>query len=247
MARKRRRPRNRMRNRDMAERQIPMKKEEVANTVPQTGMGVMSYGDEVPVNNETGNEASPEEQAIYHRFMENYYTIMYVGGSGQGGKKEPPLADSNEFRSYFTEIEDPVDALANASLSIVNELAGSAQNAGKPIPPDVLMHAGVEVLEDIAEFAENAGYHEYSEEELNSALIKAMELYREIHQGDLNTDALKQDYESLLAADQEGRLEDVLPGVGKAAERMSTQSQEPIPEEEIQEQQGIMPRGARRV
>lgn len=170
------------------------------------------------------SNVSPEEQALYHKFMENYYTVMYIGGAGN--EKQPPLADSI-IEEHFSGNLQPVDALANAGMSVVDSLSRSAAEAGKPIPGDVLMHAGVEVLEDIAELAENAGFHDYTEEELDGSLYRAMDLYREVNQQSLNKEEIQADYDMMVKADKEGRLDEVLPGASKAAEKM------PQPQEEM--------------
>lgn len=186
---------------------------------PTPGMGRGMPAEGMGGEEEAESNVSPEEQALYHKFMENYYTIMYVGGKGQNGKQEPPAADQ-VVQDYFAgDIEDPTDALANAAMTLVKNFADSAANSGKPIPGDVLMHAGTnEVLPDLAELAEKAGYHEYTDDELNNSLFKAMDMYQAVNTESLNKDELNQDFQSMMQADKEGRLGEVLPGIEKAAE-----------------------------
>jgi hypothetical protein len=209
-----------------------------AGAGPTAGMSQTPAPSKMPEEDEgeegEDSNVSPEEQALYHKFMENYYTVMYIGGAGN--EKQPPLADSI-IGEHFSGNLQPVDALANAGMSVVDSLSRSAADAGKPIPGDVLMHAGVEVLEDLAELAENAGFHEYNEEELDGALYRAMDLYREVNQQSLNKEEIQSDYEMMVQADKEGRLDEVLPGASKAAEKM------PQPEEELPEEAPVAPTG----
>jgi hypothetical protein len=230
MARKRNRQRNRNRNKQMDPMAAPGLSEAAAQEEPQ-------FQDEQETN------VSPEEQAMYGKFMENYYRIMYDTGTQGGPKGEPPLID--EVKGMLSGIEDPVMALGTAASTVVSQLAQSAEAAGKPIPPDVLMHAGTEVVQDLAELSENAGIKAYSEDEMGKALQVGMSMYVSEHGG--NQEAYKADMDAMMQAEKEGRIDELLPGISEVASRADKSGVTTSQPEPRQVVQNTPPPGLRRV
>lgn len=113
---------------------------------------------------------------------------------------EPPLSGN------------PVDNLAVASVLLTMFLDSSAASSGKEIPNDVLYHAGVELVEELGEVAGAAGIHDYSEQELEGAFYRALDLFR-IASPRVDTDALGQEFAEIANADKAGTLDQMLPGI----------------------------------
>lgn len=169
-----------------------------------------------------GEEATPEEQAMYDQVVKNAMRVISPDGDTIAPEIEESLSAS----------ENPVLNLAMTTVSIVSGLVASATKAGQKIPGDILMPAGAEVLELLVEEAEALKLHDYSEEDMERAWYLAVDMYREQAKaaGTLDEEALKADFTELERADQEGRLDQMLPGARQRAEQMA--ASQPAPEME---------------
>lgn len=156
---------------------------------------------------EVGEGVTEDEQRSYNEFVTNGMTLIY-DEKAMPGLLEAMGGDGN-----------PVEGLANAAVTIVTRLDDSARQAGQEISGDVKMHGAVELIEQLAELAQEGGVHEYSEEEMESALYMAMDIYRDAAKakGTLPTEELKQDFGALMAADQQGALDQMVPGLSEFA------------------------------
>lgn len=169
------------------------------------------------------SNVSPEEQAIYDTVMKQAGKLIY----GEG-KVMPEIIESLKPGDAQPTGDEQADAakgnpavlsLANTATQIVSKLDASAKEAGQPIPDEVLYHAGSEVVSMLAEVAEAAKLHDYSEEEINGAFLQAVDNYRPIAEamGRTDQDTLKQQFGEVVAADEQGQLGSILPGLDSAA------------------------------
>lgn len=177
----------------------------------------------------TGNEASPEEQAIYDQVVNNALEIIYPQG-------EEALAP--QIRESLTAGDKPVMNLALAAVAVVSGLVASAKQANQPIPGEVLFHAGAQIVELLAEAAEAFKLADYSDEDIERAFYIASDMYREQAKasGDLDEEALKADFAELEKANEEGRIEEMLPGAVEHAQKTTPQAGEEPPVEEEEEE-----------
>jgi hypothetical protein len=191
--------------------------------------GGMSAATEPLPATEADSNVTPEEQAMYEKFITNFHEVVF----GQTGRQPGPNGEPSIFDTVMTsltEIGDPVDALATTTVRVVAFLAESAEQAGKPIPPDVLLHAATEIIPNLAEFAEALGVHDdYTEEELSLVLERASLMYAsELTQsGKIDQNAMKAEFDGFVTAEREGRLEEALPGITEAANRSGPPPEEP--------------------
>lgn len=209
-----------------------------------TGVGAAT---EPPPDDEEQPNVAPEEQAMYERFIENFHEIVFgKTGRSPGPNGEPPIFDTimetlqGVGKSGAENAH--IEALATVTVRVVGFLADSAEQAGKPIPHDVLLHAASEIVPNLAEFAEALGIHDdYTEEELAYVLESASGMYAQelFQQGKINQQEMQQYADEMIAADEQGRIEEVLPGITEAANRYGAeipqQQQQPAP----QPQQGM--------
>lgn len=175
-----------------------------ATTATPAQTGVAQPGKVSPDNADASGaegNVSPEEQAQYDAFVTNGMKLMN-DEKGIDGLLKSIQGDG-----------DPIQGLANTVAAIVIRVEDSAQKQGVEISPDVLMHGGTELLEQAADLAEQAGIHEFSEEDLESALYQSMDIYRSMREGKLPTEQLGQDLQKLQAAEQDGSLEEMFPGI----------------------------------
>lgn len=166
----------------------------------QPGQAVTSGQEDEP-------NVSPEEQAAYDQFMNNAYNIIY----------DETIAP--KMLEIIKTAEDPKAALAMAAVNVVMTIQDSAAKDGQTISEDILVHGGVNVIEDIANFANVSGAHTYKPKDIEEASLAAMDLYGSmaVDRGLVDKDSAVSGYNDLIKANEEGRLEEVLPNAKDAA------------------------------
>lgn len=146
---------------------------------------------------------SPQEQQEYNQFVANGMKLMY----------QPE--GLNTVVSSLMGAGTPVEGLAATLVMLVKRLEDSATQNGQTINPDVMYQGSIELLEQLGEMQKEAGVHDPSEEELGDALLLALDQYREMKtaEGTLDSDAIGAEFEMLRQAEQDGSLEEILPGI----------------------------------
>lgn len=158
---------------------------------------------------EDETNVTPEEQEQYNQFVTNGMQLMYSEQS------MPQLIQT--IKSGGT----PVEGIANALATLVMRLEDSSGQQGAEISGDAKFHGASEILGQMAELAEQAGVPEFSEEDIESALYLALDIYRTTRQkqGKLPEGDIAQDMQTLMQAEQQGRLDEILPGIQEAASK----------------------------
>ena len=143
---------------------------------------------------------TPEEQAVYDKFVDNGRVMIF----------EDKMAA--QILKQIRDEEMPSKGLASVIVSLVMRLKDSAGENGAEIDSSILMHGGLELMENIAELSAVAGVHKFSEKEIESALYQAMDLYGTIEHeaGTVNKEALAEDVNMLQQADRSGELDQLL-------------------------------------
>lgn len=161
---------------------------------PAQQTGLMPSG--VP-DSDTQN-ASPEEQAQYERFVANGMLVIY------GEEMMPKLVE--QMRS----IPDPKEALATAAYAVFTRVMSAADDAGQKPSGDVLYNAGQELFEHTAELATKADIHDFEKdtEAMEGAWYLALDKVR--MDGGFDQQEVAQDFEQIRAADQAGQLNELL-------------------------------------
>ena len=163
---------------------------------------------------ESGEEApnvSAEEQNAYNQFVANGHLMIY------DGKTFPRMLDTLKGG-------DPVEALAMASATLVKQLSQSARKQGRGIPGDVMLHGGKELFEELAELQKDAGFANLEGEQLEGAWYRALDLFRGMAEqdGSLDMQAVNQDMQTLVQADQQGTLDQIMPGVTRTSQTQTS-------------------------
>jgi hypothetical protein len=195
---------------------------------PAMGGAMPSTLDAMPEPGGEASNVSPEEQAEYDRFMDRAFRLIY---------------DAKVFPGLLERLRatpDPVEGLASVTVMVVTRLQDSARQQGVAISPDVLYHGGLEIMEDLAATAEKARVHAYTDKEMEAALYQALDLYRQTESasGGIDQQAAAQDWDALVQADQQGRLHEALPGIGKGGGAPQPSS------EQAPTKRGLMPPNA---
>lgn len=162
---------------------------------------------------EEQSNVSPEEQAEYDTFVQKAGEIIYGEGEVMPEILES-LAPAREPAQDPAAGNTAVQALANTAVQVVQKLDVASKEAGAQVSDDVLYHGGAEVVEMLAEVAEEGGIYTFTEEEIQGAFFQAVDSYRSIAQamGRTDEETLKQQFGEVVAADEQGKLGELLPG-----------------------------------
>lgn len=178
------------------------------------GIGAMVNGEASPASNDAAPEdgeqpnVTPEEQAAYEQLIRNAFKVIYP----EGGED---AISPQVLKGLSANPENPVLALGSTAATLVSGLRDSAKKVGQPVPDEILYHGGQRIVEELAEVAEAKKIHDYSEEEIEQAWYAGLDLYRTMSEqsGDFDKEGASQGWNELVAADQQGRAGDMLPGV----------------------------------
>lgn len=147
-------------------------------------------------------QASPEEQQQYDRFVARAMQLMY----------------SEQMRPKVRELlageGDPIEGLARASSMIIVRVALAAEKAGEKLMGDVVFEAGKSIIEDLAEYATKWGIHDFetNSKDLEGAYFRALDMFRVMMQqaGRAKPEAFKQDMDKLVQMNESGEFETML-------------------------------------
>lgn len=166
-----------------------------------------------------GEPASPEEQAIYKMVVDNAQDM-----STTDDREITPEVAANltgEFVPGILEMFDgvqppiqrsPIDNLAVTAVSMALFIDESAKEQGVEVSDEILYNAGSEIVEVLAELAEAANVHQYSDQDIEGAWYRALDLYRQVGPR-ADQDALGEQFAVVANADKEGKLGELLPAI----------------------------------
>ena len=156
---------------------------------------------------------SKEEQKQYDEFVTNGMKVLH-DESGLDAVTQSLSGDGN-----------PIEGLANTVVSIVIRLQDSAKQAGHEISGDVVMQGGAEIMEQAVELSEEAGIHKFSEEDMESAMYMAMDLYRSSRgEQDGQQNNFTADLQELQGMEQAGTLEQEFPGITEHSQKAAAKA-----------------------
>lgn len=174
-----------------------------------------------------GEPVSPEEQAAYDAFVKQAMAIMYP--PEEPGTARPQIIENlkgvfdGQIMQMFAAAEPPIaenpqEALSVTTVTLVMMTEALMAQEGQEVPDSVVYHGGTEVLELLVELGEAAGLYDYTQDDMDNAALRAMDLYR-LASPRTDEGALKAEFEEIVAADKAGQLDKVLPGARQYAEK----------------------------
>lgn len=184
--------------------------------------------DPTVVADEEGQEAvTPEEQAQYDQFVKLGMSLVGDKGEDILDLLDEDPTDLREILGDTELLQEPTPAVALAATTVIVVLEAINRSPERP-SDDVIMHGGKELLEIIADLGADAGVHDYSQEEMNQAWLHGQDLYREAatSEGLVDQDAVKAQFDDIVTADKEGRLNEVVPGLADAEVEQGQQVEE---------------------
>lgn len=151
--------------------------------------------------------ATPEEQQQYDQIVAQALNLL-------SDPKNKPLRD--KMATLLAAGKDRVMALGTASYYVFQTVFTSAQSAGKNFDAGVMLAAGEEINQHVATFGKVRKIADYSQDEIDGAFLKAVDLFRERNPGLLDPQAAQADLHEIQDADQSGTLDKVAPGLAGA-------------------------------
>lgn len=175
-------------------------------------------GAPMDADEDEGEPASPEEQAMYEAFVDKALGVIYSPNAT--GQVSPEILANlkgdfdTQILSMFEPAEpaltdSPADTVAAVATLLTIMVQGSI---GQPVPEDVVMHAGKAIVEEMVEVAEAAGLKDFTEEQMEGVFYRAIDLYR-VASPFVDQEALKAEFGKIVEADKAGQLGAVLPGL----------------------------------
>lgn len=156
-------------------------------------------------------KATPEQEEEAEDFKDKALTLIY-----NKGEANPAI------RKMLSTGNNPIMALAQATVSVTFRVVDAFKDEGKEMDHLVLFGGGQMVYAEIAKMAALAGIHEYSEVEMDKGWPLVAHLaYPEMKKrGMIDEESQARSLEEMKRADAEGRLDEVLPGLGELPARM---------------------------
>lgn len=176
----------------------------LASASPQALMANQPAPAQAPAAEGEMVAVTPEEQAVYDKFMDNAFNIVY---------------DEKAMPDFIKSIQGdgkPVEGLASATLTVLERLEESAEQAlGKPADRSMMMAVQEEITEDLANLSRVSGQHEFSEQEIGNANnIAALNYGQNLQKaGKLNDQESLDEFMALVEADKAGALDSVMQGI----------------------------------
>lgn len=161
-------------------------------------------------------EASPEEQAQYEQFVNGMMAVVYPEQTP--GEVNPMILANlrGEFQPEALQMFEAAEpGLTNspqdsvAATAVILTVMGESQGE---YTDDVVLHGGAATVEELIEVAEAAKIHDFSDDDLETVTYRAMDLYR-IASPRADPAALTEEFKGLMAANEQGNLGAVLPGL----------------------------------
>lgn len=173
-----------------------------------------------PVAAATPQQAPPQGQGDEQgskRFLANVLNVIY------NDKTTPAIIER------LKNSEDPASDLAQIAVNAIVRVEDSAEQNGIPTDKNVIVQSGAEIVGDIAELSSQFGGHKFSDEEIQKAFLRGVDLYRTVRQsqGKIDPKAAQADLQQLNAAGESGQLEQQYPGMGDLIKKMSTGQKSP--------------------
>lgn len=166
-----------------------------------------------------------------------------AGGQGQQPTGKPPISDGavdpatlekmtancmdvvtaglKAILAMIQSTQDKAAALATASVHVLMQVEDSFEAAGGTLLLSMSFQAGAETLSDIADASEKAGAHDFSQQEIDTAFLRAVDQYRleRQKQGRIDQAAFKAALEQMKQAEANGTLEQEFPGLSEFAKK----------------------------
>lgn len=155
--------------------------------------------------------ATPEEQQQYDEFVSLALDMV----------SKP---ESKDLRAKLLKLlgagGDRVQSLASTVYYLFSAVFKAGVDAGIQFDPGVLLAAGEEITQHISIFGKVRKVADYTPEEVDTAFLQAVDMFRMNNKDMLDPQAAQQDLHEIQDADNQGNLDQVAPGLAGALEKL---------------------------
>lgn len=163
-----------------------------------------------PQNEMQGEPADPESQAMYEEWVARGILLIFDAKQGL----RPGIRQMLESGG-----DDPATALGQAAGLVIARVDEAAANDGVEVDGDLRDQASAEIFEVLADAATQAGIYDFENDDaaFQKAFLIAADTWRQQAQesGRIDPEKAKMDLEELGAADRDGRLDQIMQGLGE--------------------------------
>ncbi len=151
-------------------------------------------------------ERERADEAEVREFLDKIYGLIYGGGTPDGQAAPEPV---NMLRFDQSDPDAAVNALAAAAAALGAKVASDAGRAGAPLEGATAYAGTMEAVGELAEVSAREGIYDYSQEEVNSAGLRAAEqLYGLTRDSGLwERGEAERELEGLVGMDADGTLD----------------------------------------
>ena len=179
--------------------------------MPEQNEGMLAPGPEAPVTQTEGPPgitADPAAQEQLDMFVANGVKMIH----------NPKLSDS--IIDKILNAEDAPDAIAEATLGVVERIETGAKQSGTQLTDDTLVAGANELMGEIISMAETAGLEKLSEEDRYRAYSVAVSKYLDgaVKSGKMTTEHLATMSEQAKATPQGQEIVQTAEGMGQLGE-----------------------------
>lgn len=177
-----------------------------------TNPGLLAQAGVSPTQGDDLADLSPEELQIYQTLMNQVSRIVF---------------DEKVFQTILTQIQEgtktqtPFLGLATVVANALLKIKMDSIKAKFDIPDKLLLKACAELVGDLASIAVENKVFQFTQEMVDGAYLRAVDMLREGMQqaGMIDQNKYKQDLQNMIAADKEGMLNNILPGMNRHQRR----------------------------
>jgi hypothetical protein len=168
---------------------------------------MMDGGEEMTPGTEP---ASPEEQALYDKFVSMALLALY------DDKMMPRTV------AHLTRQTNKAAAVGEIAAGIFQRVYASAKQSGAEVPGDVLINAMAEIVEAVIEVSDTKAGTNFTPDQIDDALYKAMDVVRKMMKksGDYTDEMKAADAAELQAMSESGEIDKITGGSGRRKPEM---------------------------
>lgn len=171
----------------------------------QPGAAMPQPGSRPGADAQAAPPADGDQGQQIEAFLDQAYQIMY-----KDGQANPQLVEALRQTS---DPNEAVEALSSATAAVVGRVAQAGVKSGRQLDgPGVVLPSTVRVIQDLGGMAEAEGVHDFSDDEMNTALMLSMEkMYKATESlGIWSHEEFQRGVQELMAANKSGKLDQMV-------------------------------------
>jgi hypothetical protein len=148
----------------------------------------------------SGDQVTPEEQALYDKFVSMALIALY------------DQKTIDQSAQMIASADDPTIAVAEVASSVALRVLADAQDNGVELTGDVLLHGGKEIVEAAIEVAEKVSGVDFDDQMMEASFFAAADMFKAEAEkmGMYGDDAKAEDIQAIEQMKASGQLEQMI-------------------------------------